>query len=217
MRAEHVPETPWIALWAEVVMVAHLVGEPIGALSSEFRGRLAALPARVRECAVGHAVDRTVECRTRSVQRWYDPRDLAREVASVLRDRAGDEVGVPHRRWRVGVHRFTDIARELTREPGEQEDGASPHPLSRQWARRGVALEGPTWSDQLVQLQGLIGADGRNIDPGVVTGDGSELRLLVRQLAPGRDDVERLGHALRYLGVGHPWSVRRLAASLKEN
>jgi DNA helicase HerA-like ATPase len=77
-------DTPWLAVWAELTVLAHLTGWPMpvpvpGALSG-----LRAMPARSVHCAAGHAVDAAVAVRPAIAR----PADLARHAAEAIRARA---------------------------------------------------------------------------------------------------------------------------------
>ncbi|QKV75303.1 ATP-binding protein [Amycolatopsis sp. Hca4] len=218
VRAESASPARWVALWAEIAVVAHLIGEPVGGPSSSLRDRLARLPRPLADCVVAHEVETAVDRRGRSVQRWYDPRALTRQVADLLRDqlRGGGQADRPAARWRIGVHRYTDIARALRTSPGPGEDDTRPHPLTPRWELRQVRLAGPTWADQLVQLQLVIGEDERNADPAAVAGDQAGVRALIRELGSGPDDEKRLRHVLTQLGAGGSWAWPRYRTWMKE-
>ena len=59
----------WVRLWAELAVLAHLTGWPIPAPKPATLAVFTALPARVRQCALSHAVD-TAAARGR--RRWSD-------------------------------------------------------------------------------------------------------------------------------------------------
>jgi hypothetical protein len=214
VRAEHLPETKWMTLWAEVEVIGHLMGKPVGRLARGFHSTLATFPRPLLSCAAGLAAERAVDRRGRSVQRWYDPRDLAGHVAEHMRAQLATplDAGKPEPRWRV---RYTDISTALRTEPAAHEDSSSPHPSTAHWARRGVRLDGPTWRNQLDQLATIIGGDERNTNPGTVRGDLSEVLDVVRSVGLGDTDAQRVRHVLRHLGVGGSWAVHDLTTWLK--
>ncbi|GAB2615187.1 hypothetical protein Aab01nite_27460 [Paractinoplanes abujensis] len=73
-------EQPWITLWAEIGVVAHLTGKPRPELWAEKTAVLAAMPARLRECALSQAVDAGVASRSAGMGRATDPFALSAHV-----------------------------------------------------------------------------------------------------------------------------------------
>ena len=57
----------WVRLWAELAVLAHLTGWPIPAPKPAPLAAFTALPARVRQCALSHAVDAAVASRAAAV------------------------------------------------------------------------------------------------------------------------------------------------------
>jgi DNA helicase HerA-like ATPase len=54
---------PWVGLWAELAVLAHLTGRPAPVPRPAALDDFTALPARVSQCAVSHAVDAAVAAR----------------------------------------------------------------------------------------------------------------------------------------------------------
>ncbi|WP_187366273.1 ATP-binding protein [Trebonia kvetii] len=77
-------ELPWTGLWAELAVLAHLTGWPVPVPVPATLAALRALPPRVAQCALSHAIDAAVAARGEIVR----PRSLAAHVADVLLARA---------------------------------------------------------------------------------------------------------------------------------
>jgi len=62
--AQHaLDELPWVRLWAELTLLAHVTGWPMPVPRPAGLGRLRELPVRVSQCAASHAVDAAVAAR----------------------------------------------------------------------------------------------------------------------------------------------------------
>jgi hypothetical protein len=77
-------ELPWTGLWAELAVLAHLTGWPVPVPVPAALAALRALPPRVAQCALSHAIDAAVAAHGEIVR----PRALAAHVAEVLEARA---------------------------------------------------------------------------------------------------------------------------------
>jgi uncharacterized protein len=75
---------PWVRLWAELAVLAHLTGWPMPVPTPAALAALRAQPARLSQCAVAHAVDAAVTARPGIVR----PAALAAHVASAIGARA---------------------------------------------------------------------------------------------------------------------------------
>jgi uncharacterized protein len=85
--AQRIPETvPALTLWAELAVVGHLTGWPLPVPAVELFTTLRALAPRLRDCAVGHAVDAAVAVRSTAISRDVSPGALAEHVATAMRD-----------------------------------------------------------------------------------------------------------------------------------
>jgi uncharacterized protein len=88
--AQRVTETrPWVRLWAELTVLAHLAGWPMPVPKPARLAELMALPARLGECAVSHAVDSAVAARTPVIAAAVSPAMLAAHACDAIRARAG--------------------------------------------------------------------------------------------------------------------------------
>ncbi|MBF9130316.1 ATP-binding protein [Plantactinospora sp. S1510] len=114
---------PWLVVWAEFAVLAHLTGQPTPVPTSAVRTALVeqALPARTVDCALSHAVDEAVAVRSSVLQPTVDPAALAIHVRTALAHMLGggprscqaDELAylaTPFR-WEL-VRRALDAARD---------------------------------------------------------------------------------------------------------
>ena len=114
--AQRIPETvPALTLWAELAVVGHLTGWPLPVPGVELFTELGALEARLRDCAVGHAVDAAVAVRSTAMSREVSPGALSGHVATAIRDlldgRWPCERDEPS--WRVGETTRRTVRRTL--------------------------------------------------------------------------------------------------------
>jgi hypothetical protein len=76
------PQDPWLRVWTEVYVLAHLVNQPRPRVPVPLRQRWASLGGRLRDCALATAIDRAVLGRGHALRASYDPDDLAAACAS---------------------------------------------------------------------------------------------------------------------------------------
>ncbi len=96
---------PLLVVWAELSVVAHLIGEPMPVLKSELLDGLALFGPRHRECTISHAVDRAVASRAIAFATRLSPDPLAEHVNAAINgwvndNKSGCESGEWHR-WCV--------------------------------------------------------------------------------------------------------------------
>jgi DNA helicase HerA-like ATPase len=90
---------PWLRAWAELAVLAHLTGWPMPVPRPECMERLTALPARLAQCAVSHAVDAAVSVRAPALRGRVSPDALACHVCAVMR--AGQPCADEEPQWRL--------------------------------------------------------------------------------------------------------------------
>lgn len=145
--------SPLLVLWVEAVVAATLAGlrpvDPAQRVSDWLLG----LPQRQRDCALAHAIERAVEARRPLLRRWLDPADLADHVLAELTARLGlrPTPAEDHRRFQAGVFRWQDVRAELMAAVARHgpHSPRRPHPLTEQWAQRGLILDGTDAAAQL--------------------------------------------------------------------
>ena len=77
-------DEPWLRLWADLTVLAHLTGWPTPVPQPTVLATLKAFPARTIQCAISHAVD-TAVASSPSIPR---PRALGSHASAVIRARA---------------------------------------------------------------------------------------------------------------------------------
>lgn len=199
-----------LQLWVEVVVVAHLTGEPIGTPRGPWFDRLASgHSARIR-CAIGVAIDDSVDRRSKEIRLSYPPDRLKEHLGGILAQQLSTGRGLarPQHVWRIGQYRFADIARLLTADSGQYDPGA-PHPMTDEWRRRGIDLPGADWATQLQQLQDAASVHIL-LDSRGFRGDPFALDFLAANLGVGSTSEERLRDAVAQLGLDSTWIVHRI-------
>jgi uncharacterized protein len=122
-------DLPWVRQWAELAVLAHLTGWPVPVPAPAALAALRAKPARLAQCALGHAVDAAVAVRPAIAR----PAALAVHVTAALRARAessawGCRPDEPE--WLLGAEVTEDVALgvvrpsvlEVTGTPGSLQD-----------------------------------------------------------------------------------------------
>lgn len=139
-QAQHLlTEQPWLTIWAELTVLAHLAGEITPAVDLE----LVHVPDeiltsdRLFDCAVSHAIDRALHTRSGVLQPNTDWRDLANhcvasirsvfngDASEILCSRHGYEFLAARYRWAELLKTLEDL------DPDEPR-----HPDSEEWERR---------------------------------------------------------------------------------
>lgn len=203
-----------LELWGELVVLAHLLGEPVSTPSAHFSQRLAEIaPDRLR-CAIGLAVDAAVDRRSAFIRLHYEPDRLKRRaavtMATQLKD-PGDPV-VPDPRFQFVHFRWADVARILNR-PGPADDTSTRHPETAAWADRELVLHGSTWAEQLDEVK----AAGRRLQvPAIAALGGTPMVVgqLADRLGSGPTRVDRFKAAAGDIGFGQTWPAHWLAPCL---
>jgi uncharacterized protein len=75
-------EQAWLRVWTETLVLAFLTNRGLPAVPAGLRRRWSGLDARLRECALGTLIDRSVGARAASLRGSYDPRRLAASASS---------------------------------------------------------------------------------------------------------------------------------------
>ncbi len=166
-------ETPGLALWAELALLAHLTGwlMPLPETGSDLAAQLAgaagpAGSARLLDCAVSHAVDAAVACRVSVSSARVSPGALAVHVAGGLRRwirDQGRECSFPEPQWLAPAFRWALILDSL-KTLDRREPGAGRHPQSATWERMsGRPIPGETCARQIGSVQRWYDSDQRDL------------------------------------------------------
>ncbi|MFK0193691.1 ATP-binding protein [Kitasatospora sp. NPDC090308] len=209
--AARLAEQPRLVLWIEVLVLAHLTGEPAPAPEP---GWLAALAAptdpRTLECAVGHRITEALADRP-GLAVHYQPGELAAHLAEVaLRQLAAPGAPPPcdgrETHWQAGRFRWVDVHRALTAHPPD----GRPHPDTAAWRARGLDLPGADTVEQLDAFRRH--PDNHLPPPTLVTGrsDPPAADRAAALLDVSPDPVTRLRRAIAFLGLPRPWPIARL-------
>lgn len=205
--------TPSLALWAEQVVVAHLTNDVIGEPAGSWFTTLQKAGKRRSRCAIGLAVGEAVSRRFTLIRSWHDPNVFAGAVAGSMATQleTGRRLDRPDWTWAIGQFRYTRIRSALTSAP-RGADTATPHPGSGRWRAAGIDLPGPSWAEQLEQIDGL-----RTRLPQVwarqLAGSPPVLDELAASLGyVSGTQVNRIARAVLSLGLEHRWLAKRVGA-----
>ncbi|HET8683435.1 MAG TPA: hypothetical protein VFM54_16435, partial [Micromonosporaceae bacterium] len=149
------PDRRWLALWAEVCVIAHLTGWAIPSPAAHLVVKLGDLAPRLRDCAIGHAADAAVAARSAVIVRTAAPAGLAAHVTDVMRDRlAGrDSCSKDESQWLAYPYRWALVWDELMRLV-RGSPTAPRHPRSAEWeSHHGRAIPGLDAAEQLEAVQ----------------------------------------------------------------
>jgi len=105
---------PWVRLWAELAVLAHLTGWPMPVPTPAAVAALRAQPPRLAQCAASHAVDAAVAVRPGIAR----PAALAAHVAAAIRARAefSEWRCLPDEpEWLLGAEMTEDVVFGVTR------------------------------------------------------------------------------------------------------
>jgi hypothetical protein len=109
LLASH-PDWAWLRLWADTLVLAHVVNRPLPSVPAELGRACSRLTPRLRECTLATVLERAVTRRSRALRNAFLPSELTAVVADVAQNLlAGDSdlVGtlpgpnwvIPQLRW----------------------------------------------------------------------------------------------------------------------
>ncbi|HEX5494592.1 MAG TPA: hypothetical protein VFX70_08485, partial [Mycobacteriales bacterium] len=195
--------SPRLALWIELLTVAHLAGQPRPRPRPGVPLHPADLPSRTVECALARLAGQAVESRHPELAPFFRPEDLAGHVAGVAagwlagghwRCGLATEVG-----WQAGRYRWADAGRALAGWCGRRD---RPHPDTGHWRSRGLDLPAHTVDGQLALLRAhpTRCLPGRSLLFGGVPA--GPLESAVNALSDAADPATRLAEATAFLDTG---------------
>jgi hypothetical protein len=195
---------PRITLWAELSVLAHLTGWPMPVPAASSTRDLAAMPERLRDCALSHAIDTAVAARVPAISTRISPEALAVHVTAAIQDiltgclqscvRGEIEYLAPPYRWAT----IRDTLRTACRAGTSQ----GRHPRSDTWEQgNGQLIPGQTCGQQLTIVHERYAADQRTyarVIPVVAWGDraATEIERAVGTRATSPDWPQQLTTAL---------------------
>ncbi|MEV6344752.1 hypothetical protein [Actinoplanes sp. NPDC051851] len=192
----------WIVLWAELAVLAHLTGWWTPAPQDPFLDALRAMPSRVRDCTISHAVDAAVQTRATATTD-YNPAELATHITDVLRRHLashplcdGDEP-----RWVSRPYRWGPVRDALRVRCRDHPDGDR-HPRSEEWrAFHGREITGLTAAEQLQSVQAWFLRDLQdNAARRIIAWGARPYSAVEEVVGTRRDDPDWTGRLTEFLG-----------------
>lgn len=147
------------------------------------------------------------------IRAWHDPSEFSSEVTGrmVAQLETGRGLGRPAWKWSIGQYRFTKIRMDL-RSAGPGADTSVRHPSSAGWDAVGISLPGPTWAEQLAQVDSLRDRLPL-VWPHQLAGSPAALDELAASLGyVSGTQQQRIARAVGSLGLDRRWLVRRVGA-----
>ncbi|MGQ0631629.1 MAG: ATP-binding protein [Sporichthyaceae bacterium] len=205
--------TPAVVLWAEQTVVGHLTWDELGTPAGSWFERLRAADTERVRCAIGLVVADSVARRLPLVREWHDPAAFITDVADRMAEQAATGRGIkrPPWRWAVGQFRNLSVRLDLRGDPAGA-DTSLPHPRSAHWAGAGFDLPGPSWDEQLTQLDARYRVS--TVWPALLAGAPPVLDDVARSLGcAAGTEANRISRAVGALGLDRRWLARRVGAS----
>lgn len=214
-EAKRLLERGDLAVWVELVLLAHLVGPSRPAPGSGLLEWTRTLDDRRFECAVAQAAVRGVRGRAAALCRHFSPLALAEHAVDVVRaQRAGAAVPcVPEEwQWQAGPFRWYSVRKELR---AARSSGAvvGQHVRTAEWEERyGRRLVGSLAEQEEVVRRWVEAEEGwrETVLFGAESPSPLEEAVGCRRGEPQWAD--RLSLALQALVLRSPWPLRYLAA-----
>jgi DNA helicase HerA-like ATPase len=147
---------PAIRLWAELSVLAHLVGWPMPVPRTALLSLLQMMPSRLRDCAISHGVDAALGTRVPVIAGRVSPVGLASHVSTAIRSRVSRGSWLCQREepvWLAPAYKWT-LVLDALKSADRMSPGAGPHPRSSEWERTyGQAITGDTCARQVGTVQ----------------------------------------------------------------
>ncbi len=149
-------EYPVIGLWAELSVLAHLVGWPMPVPRTALLSLLQLMPSRLRDCALSHSIDAALGVRVPVIAGRVSPVGLASHVSTAIRSRISRGSWLCQReepKWLAPAYKWT-LVLDALKSADRKNPGAGPHPRSSEWERTyGRAITGDTCARQVGTVQ----------------------------------------------------------------
>jgi uncharacterized protein len=146
---------PRITLWAELAVAGHLTGWMMPMPGPGLAADLAVADARLRDCALSHAVDAAVASRTTAIAGHVSGPALAAHVTAAMPALDSQQwlCAREEPQWLAPAHRWALVLDSL-RGHDRDHPGTGPHPGTAEWeAAYGRAIPGSTCAQQLQAVQ----------------------------------------------------------------
>jgi hypothetical protein len=219
MRAaqQALTHAPAIVLWAEYSVLGHLTGWHMPVPAAVLRAQLDALPARLRDCALGHATDAAVNARIPAIAAKISPAALAAHVTTAMHaglDEHRWECDPEEPHWLAPAYQWAPVLEELTL-ACQANPAATRHPQTPHWeAAYQRSIPGPTCALQRETVQVWHQNATRDTADLTTVAFGSRAPSAIEDALGARrgdrDFDQRLAHSLDYF-TDCPWPLTYLA------
>jgi uncharacterized protein len=154
--AQHVlRRDSWLVLWAELAVLAHLIGCTTPKPRRSHLNAIQAMDVRTRDCALSHAIDHAVATRSTVIAERISPTDLAVHVIDALRlmIATGQRHIAEEPQWLAPAYQWHLVWDQLAA-TGHNNPTAGRHPRSNAWEQHyGKPIPGQTNHQQLATVQ----------------------------------------------------------------
>ena len=133
-------EYPVVRLWAELSVLAHLVGWPMPVPRTALLSLLQIMPSRLRDCALSHGVDAALSVRVPVIAGRVSPVGLASHVTTAIRSRVSRGSWLCQReepKWLAPAYKWTLVLDAL-----KSADRKNPGPARTRGVRNGSGRTG---------------------------------------------------------------------------
>jgi len=209
--AEYRSRDPLVIVWVEAIVTSYVIGRPPPAPSAKTFQTLGETGPGRTDCALIHAVERSVAARRSWLAPWLDPDDFSAHVIATVRDLADGRPVTEESdwlRWTAGWYRWQDVRSALNRAVDRGEGDGPSHQATANWEKLGIHLGARTVAEQLAELKAHPSyLDGREQ---IAVGDleTSQLARAVRQMT-GALTMQCLESALHASSIGPSLSTIR--------
>jgi DNA helicase HerA-like ATPase len=209
---------PRITVWAELAVLGHLTGWAMPFPARPFAAALRAMDARLRDCALAHAVDDAVAARRAAISSRISPGPLAAHVIAAMRHGLADGSWLCDQeepQYLAPPYRWVLVSESLQAACRDGQDGR--HPRSADWEQAyGRDIPGPSCAAQFAAVSRWCHDDQR--DAAAVSAVSWGLRpdtaieRAIGARAADQDWAERLAGQLTAFGPHCRWPLDYLKA-----
>lgn len=215
---------PRLVVWAELSVVAHLIGMPMPVPREELATWLRSLETRLRDAALGAAVRDAVASRSAPLAASHDPAVFGAHVTADLRAfftgrTTCDAEPWP---WLAAPYRWSPVLRALQQRLHQGTELSSRHPDSEHWQRaHGEQVPGADLPSQLAWVRWKSRRDRSDSDVVQQMLLGRETRSSLERALTTDRSSGRWGSSLQktsdFLSVAYGWPPAFLATSPKND